>query len=115
MLFSRRNAISTEFVGIILDLRFVVNIDDYNALNLEPELSVVYLKAPPANVWNSVKLVMVPGASAIKASLDHIRFSSWNSCLKKARRKGVLILEVGAGLQILSEASFLRLRCPKSD
>ncbi|XXM93688.1 cobyric acid synthase [Candidatus Hodgkinia cicadicola] len=113
VLCSRRNTISAEFVGIILDLPFVVNIDDYNALNLEPELSVVYLKTPPANVWNSVKLVIVPDTSAIKTSLDHIRFSGWNSYLKKARRKGVLILGVGAGLQILSEAFFLKTSVPE--
>ncbi|WGS83474.1 MAG: hypothetical protein P3M73_00240 [Candidatus Hodgkinia cicadicola] len=55
-----RNTISTGFVGIILGSPSVVNIGDYNALNLEPELSVAYLRAPPANVWNSVKFVTVP-------------------------------------------------------
>ncbi|WGS83582.1 MAG: cobyric acid synthase [Candidatus Hodgkinia cicadicola] len=112
VLCSSRNTIGTGFVGIILDLPFVVNIDDYNALNLEPELSVVYLKAPPANVWNSVKFVIVPDTSAIKASLDHIHFSGWNAYLKRARRNGVLILGVGAGLQLLSEAFFVKSSLP---
>ncbi len=94
-------------VGIIIDLPFFCNYNDYVPLNIELGISVLYSKAPPASVWENVKFVIVPDTTSVGAALEYITGLGWDVYIRTACRKGILVVGVGAGLLILSNCFVL--------
>ncbi|XXM90185.1 cobyric acid synthase [Candidatus Hodgkinia cicadicola] len=102
-IWEKRRVISSACVGIIIDLPFFCNYNDYAALILEPEVSILYTQAPPACVWDNVKFIVVPDTMSIGVGLGLIFSLGWDSYIRDAHKKGVLIIGVGLGLSILSK------------
>ncbi len=106
-LWVRRNVVDSANVGIIIDLPFFCNYNDYVPLNIEFGISVLYSRAPPASVWENVKFVIVPDTTSVRAALDYIADLGWDLYIRSACRRGVLVVGVGAGLLILSNCFVL--------
>lgn len=106
-LWVRRNVVDSAYVGIIIDLPFFCNYNDYLPLNMEFGVSVLYSKAPPTSVWENVKFVIVPDTTSVRAALEFVAGLGWDFYIRSACRKGVLVLGVGAGLLILSNCFVL--------
>ncbi|XXN19790.1 MAG: cobyric acid synthase [Candidatus Hodgkinia cicadicola] len=101
-LWERHNIISSAYVGIIIDLPFFCNYNDYAPLCIEPGLSVLYVRTPPACVWNNVKFVILPDVTSVLVGLRHLFNLGWADYIREAHKRGVLIIGVGAGLLMLS-------------
>lgn len=106
-LWVRRNVVDCAHVGIIIDLPFFCNYNDYTPLSTELGVSVLYSKVPPACVWENVKFVIVPDTTSASAALAYVADLGWDFYIRSACRKGVLILGVGVGLLILSNCFVL--------
>ncbi|ATY93499.1 Cobyric acid synthase [Candidatus Hodgkinia cicadicola] len=102
-IWERHNVIRSAYVGIIIDLPFFCNYNDYAALCTEPNISVLYAKTPPVCVWSNIKFIIVPDVASVSAGLKHLLSLGWADYIREAHRQKVLIIGVGAGLLMLSD------------
>jgi adenosylcobyric acid synthase len=78
----------------------VSNFDDFDPLRLEPEVDVIFLRAPAA-ITADAHLVILPGSKATIADLAALRAAGWEVDLAAHVRRGGQVLGLCGGYQML--------------
>ncbi len=90
------------FQVVIPALPRIANHTDFEALALQPEVSVHYvaegLAPPPAD------LVIIPGSKNVRADLAWLRAQGWERYLQRHLRFGGRLLGICGGMQMLGQA-----------
>ena len=85
---------------VVLAYPHVSNFDDFDPLRLEPEVDVVFLRAPAA-IPADAHLVILPGSKATIADLAALRAAGWEVDLAAHVRRGGQVLGFCGGYQML--------------
>ncbi|XXM93365.1 MAG: cobyric acid synthase [Candidatus Hodgkinia cicadicola] len=102
-LWRRRRVASGASVGIIIDLPFFCNYNDYTPLDIESGLSVLYAKTPPVCAWRNIKFIILPDTTSLEAGLEFVLSLGWDIYIRHAHKRGIAIVGIGAGLLMLSD------------
>jgi adenosylcobyric acid synthase len=85
---------------VVLAYPHVSNFDDFDPLRLEPEVDVIFLRAPAA-IPADAQLVILPGSKATIADLAALRAAGWEVDLAAHVRRGGQVLGLCGGYQML--------------
>jgi adenosylcobyric acid synthase len=100
----RRSSGSSDRVKIaVLLLPHIANFDDFDPLQHEPAVDLVYVR-PGQPLPLDADLVVIPGSKTTIADLAFIRSSGWEHDLHAYVRRGGRLLGVCAGYQMLGSA-----------
>ncbi|MGI9403475.1 MAG: cobyric acid synthase, partial [Hyphomicrobium sp.] len=80
----------------------ISNFDDFDPLQLEPGVDVVFVK-PGSPIPGDVSLVILPGSKATIADLATLRAAGWDIDLQAHLRRGGHVLGICGGYQMLGQ------------
>ncbi|MFN3739803.1 MAG: cobyric acid synthase [Thermodesulfovibrionales bacterium] len=86
---------------VVLRLRYISNFTDFDPLFYEPDLELIYSRNP-SDIENA-DIVIVPGTKNTVKDLLSLKEDSLDQSLKRAYEKGVTIIGICGGYQILGK------------
>ena len=88
----------------VMRLPHIANFDDFDPLVHEPSVNVRYVGR--VEEYGDPDLVIIPGSKTTVADLDWLRSMGLDESILASRRKGIPVIGICAGYQILGEALF---------
>jgi len=85
---------------VILRLPYISNFTDFDPLRFEPDVELIY-SLNPSDIENA-DIVIIPGSKNTVHDLLYLRQTGLEESVKKAKEKGVEIIGICGGFQILS-------------
>jgi len=89
-------------IGVIY-LPHISNFTDFNALELEKNVSLVYVKKREDLKLLSPHLIIIPGSKSTISDLLYLRRTGMEEEVKRQYRKGACVIGICGGYQILGE------------
>ncbi len=83
----------------VIHLPRISNFTDFAPLTLEPDVSLTFVRFP--HELRDPDCVIIPGTKATRADLVHMLNSGWADTLNTLARKGVTVLGICGGYQIM--------------
>ncbi len=90
-------------VGIVVP-PYISNFTDFTALALEPDISLHFLRRPEET--DLCDCIILPGSKASLAGAVHLRQYGWDVRIKNACARGVPVVGICGGYQMLGEKIF---------
>ena len=85
----------------VIHLPRISNSTDFETLASEPDVALRYLSIPPDAGEPAPDIVILPGTKSTVADLEFVRSSGFEAYLRRIREKGVPIVGICGGFQML--------------
>ncbi len=102
-LFQRTRSSKMNLVGIVIDLPYISDVDEYDALKLETGFELLFMQCAPICVSCNVRFVIIPDTDDLFFAKAWLINHGWLKFLMLAQLKNVLILGICAGFYLICE------------
>ncbi len=110
----KRRAKTGKLKAAVLVLPHISNFTDFNALEIEPDIDVLYVKNASALARAKPHLIIIPGSKSTISDLAYLKKANIADTLISMYRQGACIIGICGGYQMLGQAIFDRYRAESS-